>query len=75
MGMRAAYRMTSAVLLVALAGCTVAPIKPWQRAHLASPAMDWDMHPLTGGYQQHIEVSKEAASGGNGIGGSACGCN
>lgn len=58
-----------------LAGCAVKPVQPWQRAHLANPAMGWEMHELPGGYRDHIDVSKEAATGGSGLAGNACGCN
>lgn len=75
MSAKAAYRAGGILLLALLAGCTVTPVRPWQRAHLASPAMDWEAHPLPARYQQHVEVSKEAASGGSGLGGNACGCN
>lgn len=73
--MTAGRMLTLALLLAGLAGCTVTPVKPWQRAHLASPAMAWEMRPQVASYRQHVEVSKEAASGGNGLGGNACGCN
>lgn len=75
MDARTAYRVGGALLLALLAGCSITPVKPWQRAHLASPAMDWEMRPLVSAYQQHVEISKEAASGGSGLGGNACGCN
>lgn len=64
--------LTSALTLSA---CEVAPVKPWEREHLASPSMAWEPQGQRQGYQQHIDVSKEAASGGGGLSGNACGCN
>lgn len=63
------------VLLGLLAGCVVQPVQPWQRAALASPAMAWEMDPLLADYNEHLQVSKEAASGGATLGGGGCGCN
>ena len=68
-------RMTGCVALILLAGCSAQPAQPWQRAALASPAMAWEMDPLLADYNEHIQVSKEAASGGASLGGGGCGCN
>ena len=68
-------RMTGCVALILLAGCSAQPVQPWQRAALASPAMAWEMDPLLADYNEHIQVSKEAASGGASLGGGGCGCN
>jgi hypothetical protein len=68
-------RTISCFALVLLAGCAAQPVQPWQRAVLASPAMAWEMDPLLADYNDHIQVSKEAASGGASLGGGGCGCN
>ncbi len=69
-------RITSCcVFLVLLTGCAVQPVQPWQRVELASPAMAWDMDPLLTSYNDQVQVSKEAASGGASLGGGGCGCN
>jgi hypothetical protein len=68
----------SFTLLVALAvvGCaTVQPPRAWEKAELARPQMQLDADPLEGKLKQHIYTSKEAASGGYGVGGGGCGCN
>jgi len=62
-----------AVLL--LNGCSVQTVKPWQRGTLAQPVMAWEADPLLAEYRQHVQYSKEAASGGAGLGGGGCGCN
>ena len=59
--------------LVLAAGC--ANVEPWQRGYLAKPEMAFDPNPATAAQMQHTYASKEAASGGYGIGGGGCGCN
>jgi hypothetical protein len=69
------------LLLIAatgLAGCaTVNPVrvKPWQREALTDYAMNPGRDPLGKQMSEHIYFSREAASGGGGVGGSGCGCN
>jgi hypothetical protein len=61
-----------------LSGCTsVNPVRvqPWQRAALADPIMDPGRDPLGKQMAEHVYFSREAASGGGGVGGSGCGCN
>lgn len=54
-------------------GCS--SVKPWQRAHLSDPIMQADRDPLGLMFVEHIYFSREAATGGRGIGGGGCGCN
>lgn len=54
-------------------GCTT--VQPWQRATLASYEMRPDRDPVATSLAEHIYFSREAASGGRGVGGSGCGCN
>lgn len=71
--------MKKLVLLVALgglllgSGCTT--VKPWQRNTLADYTMRGDRDPLAIAMDEHIYFSREAASGGRGVGGGGCGCN
>lgn len=58
---------------VAASGC--AEVKPWQRNILAQPAMQLDRDSMDTYVDEHIYFSKEAATGGRGIGGGGCGCN
>ena len=61
-------------LAVALtSGCQ--HVKPWQRGRLADPIMMADRDPLGVGQDEHVFFSREAASGGRGVGGGGCGCN
>jgi len=64
------------LLLVALAvlpGCK--HVSPWERGMLADPAMADDGDPLGKMYAEHMWFSREAAAGGEGVGGGGCGCN
>ena len=57
----------------ALTGCQ--QVKPWQRGALADPIMRADRDPLGLAQDEHIFFSREAATGGRGVGGGGCGCN
>lgn len=54
-------------------GCTA--VQPWERAALADYSMRPDRDPLATAMSEHIYFSREASSGGRGVGGSGCGCN
>jgi hypothetical protein len=72
--MRAALAVAFACL--ALSACaTMEPPKPWERGNLARPDMQFDYDRLEAKTTQHIYTSKEAATGGYGVGGGGCGCN
>ena len=69
-----------ALLLLGLAGggCSSARltrVQPWERAALADYTMRSDRDPLQAAMSEHIYFSREASSGGRGVGGSGCGCN
>jgi hypothetical protein len=62
------------VALTALfSGCTT--VQPYERGALADYKMRPDRDPLMTVMSEHIYFSREAASGGRGVGGSGCGCN
>jgi hypothetical protein len=50
-------------------------VRPWERASLADETMNPDRDPLGTTMSEHVYFSREAASGGRGVGGSGCGCN
>jgi hypothetical protein len=50
-------------------------VQPWERATLADYSMRSDRDPLHTAMSEHIYFSREASSGGRGVGGSGCGCN
>lgn len=65
-----------AAMLAAMSGCAlIAPVQPWEKGTLAKPDMVFENDKLDAGFQEHTYSSKEAASGGAGIGGGGCGCN
>ena len=68
-------RLMLAIVVPALlcAGC--AGPKPWEKGDLARPEMAMGGDPLDKHFSEHIYGSKQAASGGYGVGGGGCGCN
>ncbi|HSH15130.1 MAG TPA: DUF4266 domain-containing protein [Verrucomicrobiae bacterium] len=56
-----------------LTGCQ--HVEPWERGTLADYTMRADRDPLTIANREHMWFSREAASGGRGVGGGGCGCN
>jgi len=63
------------LLIIGLFLSACAPVKPWERGNLARPEMSLEPDPIGAGLKNHIYSSKEAASGGYGVGGGGCGCN
>jgi hypothetical protein len=66
-------RLAALLLVFAASGC--ANVKPWQRSTLADYTMRADRDPLAEKDAEHLFFSREAASGGRGVGGGGCGCN
>ena len=60
---------------IGLGGCVIFDVKPWERDLLAEERMELPPDPIEDYLEQHTYFSKEAASGGQGIGGGGCGCN
>lgn len=69
------HKFLLACLALALAGCGLAPVQPWEKGMLAKPAMRFDQDRLEAKYAEHTYSSKEGAAGGAGVGGGGCGCN
>jgi hypothetical protein len=65
--------VAAALALGLLAGC--APVQPWEKGKLAKPEMSFGGNPLESRFDEHVYTSREAASGGTGVGGGGCGCN
>lgn len=62
----------------AFSGCAsvdLVRVKPWERATLTNYTMRSDRDPLHTIFAEHIYFSREATTGGSGVGGSGCGCN
>jgi hypothetical protein len=68
------FRITFVLFVFAiLTGC--AEVKPWEKGYLAKPEMTFEADKLDAAFTEHIYFSKEASSGGYGVGGGGCGCN
>lgn len=68
--------LAALVAPVALGGCTSLPsVQPWEKGVLARPEMGFEGDRLDNAFTEHTYNSKEAASGGTGVGGGGCGCN
>jgi len=64
------------LLLLALgSGCAIQHVQPWERGTLSEYSMRADRDPLATAMNEHTYFSREASSGGKGVGGSGCGCN
>lgn len=67
---------------VSLTGCNLwqgltvrEDVKPWERGILAKQSMQIPHDKLNKEFDEHIYFSKEASTGGFGLGGGGCGCN
>ncbi|MDQ8181370.1 DUF4266 domain-containing protein [Pelagicoccus sp. SDUM812005] len=60
-------------LLLGLAGCQT--VEPWQKGNLADYSMRSDRDQLESVMSAHVTFSREASTGGEGVGGGGCGCN
>jgi len=50
-------------------------VKPWEKDALAEKSMQFPQDDMFSYSDDHIFFSKEASTGGNGVGGGGCGCN
>ncbi len=50
-------------------------VKPWEKDILARESMQLPQDKMFSYSDDHIFFSKEASTGGNGVGGGGCGCN
>ena len=70
------------LILLSLTGCSiiepmtkVEKVQPWQKGILAKKQMALEGDAIDGYVDEHIYFSKEATTGGTGVGGGGCGCN
>jgi hypothetical protein len=68
-------KMSFLCLSLLLTGCAGMGVEPWERDLLAKDSMQLNPDYLDNFYDEHIYFSKEATSGGQGVGGGGCGCN
>ncbi len=50
-------------------------LKPWERGLLAQDSLQLEPDSMQGYVDDHIYFSREASTGGKGVGGGGCGCN
>ena len=66
-------------LTASLSGCALIqpmqPVQPWEKGYLSKPEMTFETDKLDAAFTEHTYFSKEASSGGTGVGGGGCGCN
>lgn len=65
----------AALLLLLCLGAGCSTVEPWQRRTLSDITMRGDRDPAGLLLAEHMWFSREAASGGRGVGGGGCGCN
>ncbi len=63
------------LMIFLLSACSSLGVQPWERDLLAKDKMQLVPDYLDNFFDEHIYFSKEASSGGQGVGGGGCGCN
>lgn len=71
----AIYRYVLIAACLGMGACSLQPVSPWERDVLAQKKMQLIPDPLENSLDEHIYFSKEATTGGQGVGGGGCGCN
>jgi hypothetical protein len=71
----AAFALTLCMLCTGCSTAKAVRVHPWDRGLLADSVMDPNRDPLGSAMMEHVTSSREAASGGRGVGGAGCGCN
>ena len=62
-------------MVVVVSSCASMGVEPWERDLLSKDSMQLVPNYLDNFFDEHIYFSKEASSGGQGVGGGGCGCN
>jgi hypothetical protein len=62
--------------LIVLSGCSITPwVKPYERANLSDPIMNFNRDPVSSAYMHHVYETREGARGAGITSGGGCGCN
>ena len=70
------FKITVILSLLALQACSMTPwVKPYERAHLADPIMNFNRDPVSSNYIHHVYDAREGARGAGIATGGGCGCN
>ncbi len=72
---RLAVMLAVTVAAALLGACSTVGVEVWERDILARPEMGPDYARVDRALDDHIYFSKEASTGGRGLGGGGCGCN
>jgi Domain of unknown function (DUF4266) len=68
--------MYAVVMTSLMSGCSsITPVNAWEKGDLAKTEMSFESDVLDAKFTDHIYFSREAATGGAGVGGGGCGCN
>ena len=67
--------LAAAGIAATLMGSGCAMVEPYDRGTLADYTMRPDRDPQADSLYDHVYFTREAASGGRGVGGGGCGCN
>ena len=67
--------LTIMLTMITVSACSSMGIQPWERDLLAKDSMQLVPDYMDNFMDEHIYFSKEASSGGQGVGGGGCGCN
>lgn len=80
--MNSMYKILIIAMFLAVSGCGTVrnmtvkeDVKPWEKDVLATDTMQFPRDPMQAYLDDHIYFSKEASTGGSGVGGGGCGCN
>lgn len=73
--MRYALAAASLATCLTIEGCSLQAVEPWERDVLAQKKMQLTPDVIENSLDEHIYFSKEATTGGQGVGGGGCGCN
>jgi len=75
-------RIITLSALIVVSGCGTVrnltikeDVKQWEKDILAQRSMQFPQDPMQAYVDDHIFFSKEASTGGQGVGGGGCGCN
>lgn len=76
------HKIIIIAMFLAVSGCGTVrnmtvkeEVKPWEKDVLATDTMQFPRDPMHAYINDHIYFSKEASTGGSGVGGGGCGCN
>ena len=74
--MKRGILLTLLVSMGVISGCATEPwVKPYERANLADPIMNFNRDPISSSYIHHVYDSREGARGAGIATGGGCGCN